>query len=74
MQSILWPGKNDALRETKVLVIRIAGRSTQRGIQACEVQRLSGRYYLWETEKVDSLDSVISLKVRRVGGFENKRM
>ena len=63
-----------ALRQTISLVVTIAAGRRKRGMQACEIHRLSGGCYLWVTDNSNSLDA----KIKPIGGsqvmVEGKRM
>ena len=56
------------IRDLKMLVIVIDRRPRKRGIQACEIQNMLGRYYVCETQESSKLDIMTLDKIRSAGG------
>ena len=68
MDSIEWEETKDEPRELRTPVIHIDGGNRKRGTQACEIQALSGGYFLWRTPKSATLDLMTLEKIKRIGG------
>ena len=68
IDSIEWEETKDELRELRTPVIHIDGGNRKRGTQACEIQALSGGYFLWQTPKSRNLDLLTLDKIKRIGG------
>ena len=68
IDSLEWEESKDEIRKLRVLVIIIDGGPRKRGIQACEIQCLSGGYYVCEIERYDRLDFMTLDKIKKAGG------
>ena len=68
IDSVEWEETKEELRELRTPVIHIDGGNRKRGTQACEIQALSGGYFLWKTEKSAALDLMTLEKIKRIGG------
>ena len=68
IDSIEWEETKDELREIRTPVIHIDGGNRKRGTQICEIQALSGGYFLWQTPKSHNLDLMTHERIKRMGG------
>ena len=71
IDEVEWISEKDLLKEERTPMLRIAGGNRSRGKMACEIQELTGGYFMWEDD-VHSSDATVTRRMKDIGGGQVK--